>query len=231
MISVVIPTITGREWWLKQCLDEYQRQSPKDTEFIVIKDEPSCGHAWIKGAEQAQGKYLHFTADDITPMRYWWPDAIYQLKAGKVPCAEVFNKSGDSVTPMSPLGDLGLVPNVLVPFLSREMLEAAPGWLPDFHYGSDDWISYWAVTHGYPLEKVPNYKFVHYAASQGRNMLRRHGDVKKLVDAMEAAGYVPPAYADLEVNLRDSPTGYATSTNKRLEALARRQARRARRAR
>jgi hypothetical protein len=40
-------------------------------ELIVIKNEPTCGIAWQKGAEQATGDFLHFTADDLEPALGW----------------------------------------------------------------------------------------------------------------------------------------------------------------
>lgn len=205
LISIVIPTIDGREEWLDRCVKAYQAVTPM-SEVIVVKNEPTCGHAWVEGYRRSRGKYVHFTADDITPFYGWYTDAINACNLGKVPVCDVKAPNGNDAWCMAPLGDMGHVRNVLVPFLSRDQL-AYGGWLLPIHYGSDDWVSYRAVQLGMPLVVAPSYKVTHHVADEGRNYLRRHGDVKKLRDAMEAAGYVPPVYEQLEKNLRESTTG------------------------
>ena len=205
LISVVIPTITGREEWAERCEAAYRETTPH-VEIIVVKDEPSCGHAWIEGYRRSTGQYVHFTADDITPRYNWYHDALAAASAGKVPLADVRGPNGSQAWCMAPLGDMGHVRNVLVPFLSRAQL-AYGDWLLPIHYGSDDWISYRAVQLGLPLVECPSYILTHWVADEGRDYTRRHGDVKALCDAMERAGYVPPVYDQLEKNLRTSKTG------------------------
>lgn len=205
MISVVIPTITGREEWLARCVTAYTETTPA-VEIIVVKDEPTCGHAWIEGYRRSSGMYVHFTADDITPRHSWYHDAMQACSRGFVPVCDVRSDNGNQAWCMAPLGDMGHVRNVLVPFLSREQL-AKGGWLLPVHYGSDDWVTYRAVQLGLSLVECRDYKLTHHVASEGRDYTRRHGDVKALRDAMEAAGYVPPVYDQLEKNLRESTTG------------------------
>lgn len=205
-ISVIIPTISGREDHLAECLAAYKSTSPPDTEYIVIKDEPSCGHAWQKGAHQSVGRYVHFTADDLIPHQGWWEDAKAIINEGGVPAAHVLNRRGELSVCDSPLGAMGHHRNPLVPFLSQPQLDAG-GWLLPLHYGSDDWVAYRAVQLGMPIIAVDSYRFTHMVADHGRNYLRRHGDVKMLADAMEQAGYLPPVYRELEFRLRTSETG------------------------
>lgn len=212
-LSIIIPTITGREEWLEKCIEGYRLTAPY-AEFIVIKDEPSCGHAWLKGYGQSSGWYVHFTADDLTPANTQWVLAgISKLDAGIVPAANVIDgkawtSRGESVKLVcdSPLGDMGGWPNVLVPLLTREMLELG-NWLMPIHYGSDDWVTYRAVKLGYKVEKSMEYRFAHHVAPQGRDYTRRPGDVALLAQAMEEAGYLPPVYRQLVVNLEGSITG------------------------
>lgn len=224
MISVVIPTITGREEWVAKCEAAYRATSPPDTEYIVVKDEPSCGHAWQKGYEQSRGEYVHFTADDITPHEDWWREAVAAASSGRVPIAWVEAPNGTRQYCDSPLGDMGMFPNVLVPFLSREMLEQG-GWLLPVHYGSDDWVTYLAANRGIPLWPCPGYRMTHHVASEGRNYKRRHGDVLKLCEAMAAEGYVPPVYQQLEANLRYSETGLDAVRIGQLDRMVRNQLR------
>lgn len=204
-ISIIIPTITGREEWLKKCRKAYKATSP-GAEIIEVKDEISCGHAWQKGSELATRPYLHFTADDITPSTRWWVDAMKFVDSGAVPAANVRTARGLPATCDSPLGDMGLHQNILVPFLSRSMVDKG-GWFLPIHYGSDDWITYWAVHLGYEIKKCPRYRMIHHVAPQGRDYTRRPKDVVDLVQAMKKAGYVPPVYALLAERLKGSVTG------------------------
>ena len=206
MITVVIPTIEGREDWLEKCLLAYKATSPPDTEYIIVKNEPSCGHAWQKGWEQSTGDYIHFTADDLQPLEGWYKKPVKWLEADFIPAANVLTPNMSKAVCDAPLGDMGHWPNVLVPFLSREILEQGD-WILPIHYGSDDWVSYQAVKKGYGLERCLNYQLIHHVANHGRNYLRRWQDVKTLADKMTAAGYLPPVYKQLEINLRDSATG------------------------
>ena len=223
MLSVIIPTITGRESYLEQCVQAYNHTAP-GVEVIVIKDESSCGHAWIKGAEQAKGLYLHFTADDITPNQNWWPDAVYAANQGGVPIANVYDRNQRPLMCDSPLGDMGLVKNVLVPFLSRRLYEDG-GWLLPIHYGSDDWVSYIATKRGVPLHYAPSYSFTHWVADEGRDYTRRHGDILNLVEAMAEQGYVPPVYSALEERLRTSVTGLDNVRIRDLDKMVQKQLR------
>lgn len=227
-ISVVIPTISGREEWLANCKAAYERFSPKGTEIIVIKDEPSCGHAWQKGWEKSTGDYVHFTADDLEPMASsWWNWSSQLIDRGTIPAAVVYNTQGQVAVCDSPLGDMGHPPNVLVPFLHREWLEKGD-WLLPIHYGSDDWVSYMATYRRIPIRRELSYSFRHHVADEGRNYLRRHGDVVKLVVAMREKGYVPPVYVQLEKNLRTSKTGLDNVRIHQLEIEDQRQLREAR---
>lgn len=95
---------------------------------------------------------------------------------------------------------------MLVPMLTREMLELG-GFLLPIHYGSDDWVTYRAVELGYEVHRCMDYRMAHHVADHGRDYMRRPGDVKALANAMEAAGYLPPVYAQLVTNLEHSKTG------------------------
>lgn len=225
-LSVVIPTITGREDWLRKCLEAYRATSPADTEFLVVKDQPSCGHAWQVGDAKARGDFVHFTADDITPHANWWQEPMRVCEQGGVPAANVLAPTGERLLCDSPLGDMGHVRNVLVPFLSREQLNVG-GWLLPIHYGSDDWVSYRAVHLGLSVVPCSTYVLTHYVASEGRNYLRRHADVATLVEHMREAGYVPPVYEQLERNLQTSATGLDGVTLKQLDRWQRDRLRRA----
>ena len=187
MISIIVPTITGREEWLEKCLKGYKLTAP-DAEVIVVKDQPSCAEGWQKGYEQSSGDYLHFTADDIVPGYDWYPAAIEMLDRGVLPVASVFEGRKRFICP-TPMNVL----KVMIPFLTRDMMELGNWFLP-IHHGSDDWVTYRAVQLGIPVEFCPQYVIHHYTAPEGRSAVNRARDLTLLEEAMAEAGHVPEYY-------------------------------------
>lgn len=198
-ISIVVPTIPGRERYLNRCIAGYKRTAPR-AQVLIVRGQPSCGLAWEAGLEQARGRYVHLTADDIVPHANWWKPAIKCVDNGGVPVAEVVDAARRPLYCDAPLGKLGTFPNILIPFLSREQLELG-GWVIPTHYGTDDWVTYRAVRLGLKVEQVKGYKFTHHVAKQGRNYGRRAWDVHELCKYMRADGYLPPPYARVDRSL------------------------------
>lgn len=215
-VSVIVPTISGREHWLRKCLKGYKRNTRgAELELIVIHNEPSCGHAWAKGAEKATGDFIHFTADDIIPRPGWFRAAHAVTERGALPAANVGDIHDQRLTCDCPLGKYKRHPNVLVPFFTREQWEMGD-WVLPCHYGTDDWITYLAVKRGMKIVFKERYNFRHFVAEEGRDTTRRLGDVEILVEAMEREGYVPPVYADLLEGLRSQySTKLATNADGR----------------
>jgi hypothetical protein len=200
MVSVVIPTIQGREKWLDACMSAYE-ETCADVELIVIRDRTSCGQAWIDGAAEATGEYLHFTADDLAPLPGWWEAAAAVADEGGVPGANVLTAQDpdgswrEDSTMFSGAflnGDRD-ARNILVPFLSRKIFEEG-GWLLPIHYGSDDWVTFLADVRKHPIPFTADYKFTHGAAPEGRLWDSRRVDIPVLCDAMAEHGAVPWSY-------------------------------------
>ena len=192
-ISIVIPTVDGRRDSLQRTLAAYEKETP-GSEIIIISEYASCGDAWIAGEKLATRNYVHFTADDITPYPDWWQEAVHFLDNGVVPVCRIkkgYSSGRDEHYADVPCGELGTPRNVMVPFLTRDMLNSG-GWLLPIHYGSDAWVSYWAVKNGYPVEVCPSYIVTHYLAPQGRVPFRQIGDMQLFITKMEESGYLPP---------------------------------------
>ena len=187
LISVVVPTVPGREEWLEKCVARYEKNTA-GAEIIVVRDQPTCAEAWERGFEQSAGDYVHFTADDIVPVRGWWKDAVKYLDRGVIPVGVVFEE-GRKFFSETPMG-----PKIMIPFLTREMLNQGDWFLP-IHHGSDDWITYRAAQLGLPRLYCSSYAVHHYMAPQGRVPERRSRDLKTLAEAMRAAGNIPRYYA------------------------------------
>jgi hypothetical protein len=170
MISVIIPTITGREQWYARCLAAYYATSPADTEYVTVLDRPTCGVAWNEGAARGRGGYLHFSADDLEPHPGWWEAAIGCVEAGGVPSARILNADGS----LQSCGEWGEeLPDgtatfiARVPFCSRDQWDLI-GPIIETHYYTDNHFTYRGLCAGIPTVIVRAYLFTHHFASEGR---------------------------------------------------------------
>ncbi len=92
LISVPLPTIKGREQLFEATKDSYFATA--NVEVIEFHDLPGCGPAWAEGADQAQGEYIQFGADDVVMHPNWWRKAIRYCDQGFLPAARVLNTDG-----------------------------------------------------------------------------------------------------------------------------------------
>lgn len=200
MISVIVPTIRSRVRWLAECVSAYEETCP-GCEIIVVRDRERCGEAWIEGAEQAAGDYIHITSDDLLPLPGWWQYAVEVSDAGGIPGANVLtakDAAGEWLESSTMFAGAFLqgdreARNILVPFFSREIFEQGD-WLLPIHYGSDDWVTFLAGVREIPIPFTSGYKFAHGAAPEGRLWDSRRVDIPILCDAMAEYGAVPWPY-------------------------------------
>jgi hypothetical protein len=181
MISVVIPTITGREHWLKRCTDAYTRTFGSfPHELIVIQDRPSCGIAWNEGIAQAKGNYIHLSADDLEPLAGWITPAILSVQRGELPAARILNPDGTLQScgtddQEHAEGEEAAVARI--PFASAEQFEKIGPMMTEQYMG-DYWFSHRGRLLGWPSKVVRDYSFIHHYAQEGRlNTLSR--DIKR----------------------------------------------------
>lgn len=170
MISIVIPTIAGREEHFERCLAAYKTNTTSDFEIIVERDHPAVGPAWNAGAERAAGDYLHFTADDLEPHPGWDVPALEAIERGLLPAPRVVNQYGrlDSCGLHGvEMEDWAVVPMSVVPVMSREQWAAIGPVLP-IHYFTDNWISWRGAKAGWPTVVRRGFAFTHHWAQHGR---------------------------------------------------------------
>ena len=170
MISVVCPTVTGREGYLRDCEAAYARTT-EDYEFIAVKDPGPCGVGWNIGAEKATGDYIHFTADDLNPHDGWWEAAKEVIDRGQVPSPVVYWPDGRVQScggSWEALEEDGAVTEFTrVPILSREMWDAVKPMLP-IHYFTDNYVSFKTTKAGWPTVVCLACGFTHHMAQEGR---------------------------------------------------------------
>jgi hypothetical protein len=172
VISIIIPTIPGRERWLEQCAQAYAETlgGGVEYEFRVEIGHPYCGSAWEAGALSARGDYLHFTADDIVPHEGWLAPALEAVEAGFLPCPRVLNTDGTIQSAgewAAEIADWEPTYIARVPFLSRAQWDLG-GWILPTHYYTDNWISERGLRLGIQTVVRRDYLFTHHFAPEGR---------------------------------------------------------------
>lgn len=149
MISIIIPTIEGREESLQRAFNAYSQTTPPGTEILVTGPHETCGEAWQSGAQKVSGDYICFGADDHEALPGWWEPLVEAIDVYNVlPCSVVFNPDGSvqsaGMSNWQPHEyiprDWHPVEHTLTPFVSRRQLNlVAP--IPPIHFCSDLWFS------------------------------------------------------------------------------------------
>lgn len=168
-LSIVIPTVTGREHHLDRCLTSYAA-TVGAVEFIVIKDEASCSVAWNKGIEKATQEFIHLTADDLEVHPGSIEAGLRVVRDGMLPEARILNPDGSLFScgadgTERPSGEGAYFSRI--PIFHRSLLDHV---YPIFHghYYGDVWISEEARRHGIETVIERDYLFTHHWASEGR---------------------------------------------------------------
>ena len=169
VISIVIPTIKGREHYLERCLVSYALTT-EDYETIILHDRPTCSMAWNEGMAEVKGEFVQFSADDIEPHPGWWQAAIDTAQHGKIPCADLVDPAGN----LTHCGDGEVaLPDgqqttiARVPFMPSGLARVICPVMEN-QYMSDYWISWRAAQLGWPTVVVRAYLFTHHHALEGR---------------------------------------------------------------
>ncbi len=168
-LLVCIPTLTGRERYLANCLRGYRERSP-GVELMesIIRDAPTCGIGWQRCVDQAwcEWDYVHFSNDDIVVGEGWLAplidavDSDFFLPVSRIEPAGVHlgHPMPDPI-PMPPAGDpisLGgyfysdlpenqptddfqPVDHGSLPFCTRRMWDRIGPFIPS-HFGTDKWF-------------------------------------------------------------------------------------------
>lgn len=191
MISVVVPTISGREALLDETVEALEDTSPYELEIITPRGYGTCGEAWNAGAELAAGDYLMLTADDMLPHAGWVQAAMDAANTGVYPAPWIVNQDGSTEC----CGTLGSglllnaeardglpVCNSPVPFMRREDWQELGPTIPAHCY-SDDYLGYRARLAGLKVEVRRAYKFTHLDGQVGHSPLVQRSMYDRLMYA------------------------------------------------
>lgn len=175
LLTIVMPTISAREEMFERCYSRYRESLRQEevmhrTQFIVLADYKTCGLAWNEGIAQAEGEYIHLTADDIEPLDGWLLPAIESVKRDELPAARILNSDGtlqSCGTNHLEAPDGAHAEVARIPFATRAQF-AAIGPMLEEHYMGDYWFSHRGRICGLPSKVVRGYAFIHHLAPEGR---------------------------------------------------------------
>lgn len=168
-LSVIIPTLTGREESLGRIERAYLATGPWSMEIVVVKDKASWPTACNAGYLKARGDVLHFGADDLEPLPGWHEEVLPWLEENdELPAAKVLNHSADGEWDNRGDGaDRELTHFTRVPILTREQYVRIGRW-PEYNYVADVWLSEKGRSLGIQTRIFHSYAFVHHWAQEGR---------------------------------------------------------------
>lgn len=171
MISIVIPTIKGREHWLERCLESYRANTLVEHEIKILRDYPNCNSAW-NAALEGELKYdvIHLTADDIEAHADWDTVGLKALEGHYLPCPLILNGDG-SVQSFGddahdrPDGSRSEVARI--PLFRKEWVQYFYPF-PEIQYMGDYWLTAKCKRFGIPTLVVRKFVFTHHTAPEGR---------------------------------------------------------------
>lgn len=187
-VSIVIPTVKGREASFDRCVHSYKTTLPAgwDAEFIIVRDRPSCGEAWNEGAAIATGGWLHITADDIEAKAGWLDAAVHCRNGFTIPSPILELPRGGTDGEIGADGELARM--TPLPFI---VTDDWPG-CPPIHYWSDYAVSRRLELDGHEIRWCHGYRFIHHRVhdeARGRMERRFHED--REIFLADQASYEP----------------------------------------
>lgn len=184
IVSVVIPTINGREESLQRTISSYEGcRVDEELVFLVIHGKPTCGIAWNEGVSIATGDYIHLTADDIEAHKGWLQAGITSLDRGELPAARILHSDGS----LQSCGDQfdrpeGFVTEIpRIPLLTRK-LAAMIFPIPPLHYYTDNIVGDRGRSLGWETVVNRSYLFTHHLDGTGRLDDRLSSDYRRYLN-------------------------------------------------
>ncbi len=181
-ISVVVPTIKGRESLCEKTIASFRATVASDElQIIIVKNRKSIGAAWNDGADAAEGDYLMLAADDVVVHPGWAEAAIEAAERSLYPAPLIQKLDGSTLATGSMGGgwlltdcaDYAPVVSSQFPFFSRYVWQELGPCL-DIHYFADDYLAARARWLGMSVVYREPYRITHLEGVAGRDdMVRR----------------------------------------------------------
>jgi hypothetical protein len=175
-LSVVVPTISGREESLEITLRSYEETlAGDDYEIIIIQDAPTWPEGCNEGHSKVDAEYYLFGADDLDALPGWWEAgrAALEERPLELPAPRVYDIPEGWAEPNWRLlsekdgADGELTHFTRVPLMSRAQWETVGPWPPLIYY-ADMWVSEKARTLGIRTRMVYGFDFFHRWSQIGR---------------------------------------------------------------
>lgn len=188
MISVVIPTIDGREALCERTLAGFRATAgDHDLQIILAKNRPTIGKAWNDGADAADGDYLMLAADDIIPHPGWADAAIEAVEWGYYPAPRIDTADGGVLATgsmgggwlVTDAGDYAPVASSQFPFMDRDAWEDI-GPALEIHYFADDHLAARARAASYVVCYREGYRLTHLEGTVGRAEMQQRAMTDRL---------------------------------------------------
>lgn len=194
-VSVVIPTIKGRESLCDRTVAAFRASTDADLQIIVVRERLTIGKAWNDGAEAATGEYLMLAADDVMPHPGWLEAATEAADAGYYPAPHIDTAAGSVLATGSMGGgwlvtgcaDYAPVVSSQFPFMRRHAWsELGPSLA--IHYFADDYLAARARALGLTVVYREGYRLTHLEGTHGREEMVRRSMTDRLAfeQAMES---------------------------------------------
>jgi hypothetical protein len=171
-LSVVIPTISGREESLARAVASYEETlAGTQYEIITVLDFPTWPSACNEGYRRSSGDVIHFSADDLAALPGWHIPALLHLSVhNELPAPRVYdyNPPPQGKWANAIDGPDGAVPDFTrIPIMTRAQY-AKIGYWPHIDYYGDCWVSKKGRSVGIETRMVHGYDFVHHWSQIGR---------------------------------------------------------------
>lgn len=177
-LSIVVPTISGREESLARAIASYEDTlAGVPHEIIIVKDESTWPRACNVGYERSMGEVVHFTADDLEALPGWHVEPLLLLSVEDVlPAPLVWNYRHEGEPSNVEDGPDGAKTHFTrIPMMRRDQYERIGPW-PEIIYYADLWVSEKGRSLGIETKMVHSYAFVHHWSQIGRVDSRRNLD-------------------------------------------------------
>lgn len=173
-VTVVIPTLIGREEVYERTLAAYKEQ---DVKVLVVTGAPTCGAGWAAGFQEALGAdHILLGSDDAVPSPGAVEAGVRAADEGIYPSPRVVLADGNLESCGSLGGGgchLGECPDGTPAYMSSYPIATRETWekigppIP-IHYYVDDYLGYRARHAELRCEVVRDYAFTHYDEQHGR---------------------------------------------------------------